>query len=550
MEDRRLTLKRLMPVGIAVAVAALLWWWVYDQALVRTDGVFAYGLDDAYIHLAIAKNLVLHGVWGVTQYEPTSASSSPLWVALLALCFLIAGVNDWLPLVLNAVFAVLSLFVLDSLMSQFGFGRKVRAATLAGLVVGLPFVALMLSGMEHFLHLFLMLLVFRALLPILRGEQTSRAQFVWLVGLGALATLCRYESAALFLIPSFQALTRRRAGLAAPLVGGAIGVLVFGLFSKLQGMPFLPSSIVVKSLYTASLTTDGGMWQALTDRVLMNLRYRSATWISLGALTLAMISALWGARWAKPLAASVLLGIVLQVALGGTTQIYRYEAYLFGVGVVALVAALALPKSEPQATETATPSSPTLLDIVSKASDKPHYPRAPVWGASVLAMATLIRGIAALIESPKAISNIHDQHIQMARFVGDEFPNGTVALNDIGAVAFYTEAKIVDLWGLANQEVATLKAAGKYDKAAIAGILKRTSPDVLIIYPEWFQPYGGLPYQDLALIATWQFRPENISTAGSNTVYIAALKEKAEAARFAAYRFDEKMPAHTNRVFR
>ncbi|MEO8211196.1 MAG: hypothetical protein ABI840_11615, partial [bacterium] len=40
-----------------------------------TGGKFVYALDDAYIHLAFAKNIVLHNIWGITKYEYSSGSS-------------------------------------------------------------------------------------------------------------------------------------------------------------------------------------------------------------------------------------------------------------------------------------------------------------------------------------------------------------------------------------------------------------------------------------------------------------------------------------------
>ena len=61
------------------AVAAILY-----LSLGQNDGKFIYAFDDAYIHLAIARNLGQHGVWGVTQYGFTSSVWSLLWPLLLS----------------------------------------------------------------------------------------------------------------------------------------------------------------------------------------------------------------------------------------------------------------------------------------------------------------------------------------------------------------------------------------------------------------------------------------------------------------------------------
>ena len=62
------------------------------------DGNLIYPLDDTYIHLAIAKNFVLHGVWGVTKYAFTSSISSPFFTLLVAIAFRLTGVQEWVPL--------------------------------------------------------------------------------------------------------------------------------------------------------------------------------------------------------------------------------------------------------------------------------------------------------------------------------------------------------------------------------------------------------------------------------------------------------------------
>ncbi|HEY5118629.1 MAG TPA: hypothetical protein VII90_04170, partial [Anaerolineales bacterium] len=84
----------IVAFGIAAAGAAV----VYLLILRETGGRFIYNLDDAYIHMAIAKHIVQNGVWGVTPYEFSSSSSSILWPVLLAGVFKIFGVREILPL--------------------------------------------------------------------------------------------------------------------------------------------------------------------------------------------------------------------------------------------------------------------------------------------------------------------------------------------------------------------------------------------------------------------------------------------------------------------
>ncbi|MFX1392811.1 MAG: hypothetical protein ACFFAH_04470, partial [Promethearchaeota archaeon] len=43
------------------------------------EGNLVYSLDDAYIHMAIAKHFSQKGVWGITDKEFSSTSSSILY---------------------------------------------------------------------------------------------------------------------------------------------------------------------------------------------------------------------------------------------------------------------------------------------------------------------------------------------------------------------------------------------------------------------------------------------------------------------------------------
>ena len=57
---------RAWPLALALGLLAALVAWALHTALALSGGHFAYALDDPYIHMAIAKNLVRHGVWGTT----------------------------------------------------------------------------------------------------------------------------------------------------------------------------------------------------------------------------------------------------------------------------------------------------------------------------------------------------------------------------------------------------------------------------------------------------------------------------------------------------
>src|SRR4051812_38397661 len=104
--SQALTRARLAPVGATLVLFCACYAFTTSRLLQVTGGRVIYALDDAYIHMAIAKNLALHGVWGVRADSFAAASSSPLWTALLGAVFTTVGVRDAVPLCLNTVFAV------------------------------------------------------------------------------------------------------------------------------------------------------------------------------------------------------------------------------------------------------------------------------------------------------------------------------------------------------------------------------------------------------------------------------------------------------------
>jgi hypothetical protein len=116
------------------------------------NGFFCYALDDAYLHMAIARNLALHGFWGLNAAGGfASASSSPGWTLLLAAAVRIFGDRIALSLALNAVFALLLLWFADHTIQRWSPGKPLwpRVALQLGLIFLVPLPNLALVGMEH-----------------------------------------------------------------------------------------------------------------------------------------------------------------------------------------------------------------------------------------------------------------------------------------------------------------------------------------------------------------------------------------------------------------
>lgn len=127
----------------------------YISSVLKTDGHYIYPLDDAYIHLAMAKNFALYEVWGMTKYQFSSSSSSPLFTYILSVLIKIFGNSDQISLYFNTVFSVGILYLLSEYYA--GIFKEVKRTVLAVLftvfLIVLPLN--ILSGMEHILQVFL-----------------------------------------------------------------------------------------------------------------------------------------------------------------------------------------------------------------------------------------------------------------------------------------------------------------------------------------------------------------------------------------------------------
>jgi len=451
---------RISSGALSVAILWLLIAATFAVCRTRTGGTFVYPLDDSYIHLALAKNIAEHGIYGVTPYEFTPTSSSIVW-PLLLVAVRVVSASDLIPLALNVVFASALALVVDRGLRRDGYGSRGRLVFGVASLLAVPILPVVFIGMEHTLHILAVVLLAQTTVHALAADRerdgAREAKGVPVaLGIGLLsllATAARYESLFLVGVLGLLALYRRRLSLAFALgIGAAVPVVAYALFSLAKGGPILPISVLLKR-------QEIGVWTFLPTlgrRFIENPHLLALlTLLSLGYVE-ARARGLWDRRRLMLLVTASV--IVLHITFAQTGWFFRYEAYT----VALALAALAGPLFEHRARlrERLLPLALVMLPVI-------------------------VRGAGSLRAVPRASANIYEQQVQMARFAAQYYRGERLVVGDIGAVSYLADVRIVDLIGLGSPAVATLRLRGSLDLAATDRLTRDAS---IAIVDEGYSP--------------------------------------------------------------
>jgi hypothetical protein len=483
-------------IGVFVAVAA-----VMAVGSGRTGGRLVYTLDDAYIHMSIARNLASGHGWGVNPGEFAGASSSPLWTLLIAGCFRALGPREAVPLILNLLAMIGAIAGLWCLLSRFVRDRRLLALACFAIAMALPLPMLVISGMEHTLQI---ALVFGFVLSWLDAldERACARRLAGGAALAALLVATRYEG--LFLIFPACALLLLRGRWRPAVLWGACAWVPVGLYaaySLRHGGAAFPNSILLKGSAPGNLSIMGvlgfvadGLRRVLVAGPLAELFLAGA----------AILAWLWRNRDSRARGPRCLLGLFLLTALlhgqfAAVGWFSRYEAYLIGLGAVAVCA------------------------VVASVWRDERLNRVSAWvvtaAACIAAVPLAGRAAVTAYRDCLAPGNIYQQQCQMAFFVRAHYAGKAVAVNDIGAVSWYGGAHVVDLWGLADREVFRARREGRYTPAVTRHACDEAGAPVAIVYPGWFTAFGGLP-REWKRVGDWTI-PHNVAAAEPMVVFYA-----------------------------
>lgn len=537
--------RKQYPLIISLALISALLIFSYWQ-IISVNGTFCYPLDDAFIHMAVGKNVGLYGNWGINTQDFGSASSSPLYTLLLALFFKLGVKGIMLAFWLNIVLVLMVTYTFNRLLQLFSISRVAATVILAVVIILTPLHFIALLGMEHILHLWLVLLfMYRAVLLMQKDEDAFKG--VWLTALlGGLTILARFES--LFLVAAVVGLLawyRKIASAAIVLVISIIPLLAFGLYSINEGGYFLPNSILLKGGSVASGWLH--IKQILQDIFINKLIFGNNT-LTTSAAYPQGTSSLSGTSllrfllivpilllFLKPFAQGVsgklfnlaiifLLTAFQHMALASVDWLFRYEAYLIAIGIFVV--------------------GMLLYHLL-------HERAAMLWKQQGLLRKAIafflliftvsplfVRAANAYSVLPKASRNIYEQQYQMGLFVQKYYNNKVVAVNDIGAVSYLGTSRIIDLWGLGNNDVAKSKIEKYYSTPYLQELIQKENVSLAIIYNSVFDHQL---YDNWVKVAEWTIS-DNVVCAGNTIVFYAVHQDKAHLLRQDLKEFQAQLP--------
>ena len=489
----------------------------------KNDGKYIYPVDDAYIHMAISKNLAHHGVFGVTKHEFSATSSSVLHTLLLALLFKIFGAHEIIPLLMNLGFAVAILFVLAKIYFHERFTRSRAMLGIVAIIVFTPLHTLVLTGMEHTAQiLFCILLVYQAakIFSVVSEKPvfTKEKSFLYLLILLAVAT--RFESLFIGGVITLLFLIRKNYITAlSSAFFAAVPVVAFGMVSIANGSYFLPNSLLIKGERPDF---------SIAGIVIYFSKWLERAWneTHIGALLIILLIGLvfWQRNkpslWNKPAIITIITFVtfIIHLTLAKTGWFFRYEAYLVALSIFSVT------------------FLGQAVAIKPYLNFKNFLPKLGVLFLVLIILYPLLRrGGAPLVYTIPATHNIYGQQYQMATFIKEYYPASSIAANDIGAICFLNdEIRLLDLAGLGSVEMIRYKHLPP--EKLIAKLANEKETEIAIFYDSFFK------FPDSWRKAGAWTIPDNVVCANATVSFYAVKSEETEKLRKNMLEFAPYLP--------
>jgi len=410
-----------------------------------------------------------------------------------------------------------------------------RFFALLGFLLLTPFMPLITTGMEHTLQIFITLAFAWCAVKVLANDDPSpRAGLApWMYLSAPFITFVRYDSAFIALTVCILLFLRRRwfQSVALGLIT-LIPVLVYGWISVNHGWYFLPNSIILKSGlmhsqvggFLGSLVSREGFfyWQLFGNP---HLSFLTALALMVYALR-AEANSVWDER--QTLLLIFVLTTILHMQFAQAGWFYRYEAYLMAVGLVAVFAGLA--------------DFGAVLQRGSIRNSKDLARGLSTFAVAIFLMVpALDRGLIAWTLSPQAMNDRYIEHVIPARFIERFYGDDVVMVNDIGAPCFFSDAKILDIYGLGTLEPVRFRdEPSGYGKEDLEAWANEEGAKIAVIQMGWGQITGRIP-DSWVYVALWDV-PRNVVFGDTEVGWFATSEAEVERLTAALAEFFPEVP--------
>jgi hypothetical protein len=435
---------------LALAVMGCAAWFLYAEHRV-TGGEWGFSLDDSWIYATFARNIATGHGYSFNPGEHIAGATGPLYAFILALLYAlfrdVVMPAKVLGIACLGASSILMYFAVRSLDT-----RKRLKPLVAGLLVGISpsLVWSAVSGME--IPVFI-LVACLGIYYYTKGRW-ALAAFWWSLGVWIRPDGLLLALAGIFLRPKPTV-----RGVMVSFAAAAPALLAFFAFNFIVGGKVFPNSVLVK---THPWQNAGpGVWEMVREWApLWGLAMRPTDFSTHSLVLLpAMIAGALHRGRRLPAIGAFALGLPLAFALAGTSSgshgRYLMPAIPFGV----LLAVEG-------------------MDYLSRRFSR-RWRKAVL---PVLAGLSLAWQIGALERMGKLhgwnVENInHMQRLLAGTIRANASPGDTIAVNDVGAMGYFSGCYVVDLVGLVSP------------RRAFPENLRTYHPKYLVIFPSWYRSY-------------------------------------------------------------
>ena len=435
---------------VTLAALAGVSWFLFAEY--KVAGHWGFSLDDSWIYATVARNIATGQGYSFNSGEMIGGATGPLYAFILAGLYLVfhdvvlpAKIFGSLCLIASSLLTYRAMLRIDP--------RDSVKPLLAGLLVALSPSLLWgsLSGMEIPVYLLLACLG----LDAYAAGKWPLALLFWSLGVWV-----RPDGMFLVLVGAVARPKSARRGSVAVLVLAFLTIALFFVFNRVIGGHWFPNSVGVKAhpganlgpTLLGSLRHWGGLWGlpfgpnkvgehaiVLLPALVAGAVMTSRTYPALGLYT---------------------LGVPVAFALAGVpwSAHGRYIMYVVPFGIVlALVA----------------------LDRVSRRAFGRQRVRALIAIGAVCLVWQVYEARVKGILHGWNVENINDMHRFFAeRVARTTAPGDTVAVNDVGAMGYFSRCYVVDLVGLVSE------------RRSFPENLRKYHPKLLAIFPDWYASFG------------------------------------------------------------